>query len=124
MTHPTGDPRMGAKIRAKRKALEMSQAELGLRVGIGQNAISNIEKGLHHCRPRTLERIAESLGERPDYFRGKTAPAGEFESFESVLLVTLSTRALRLLRRAQAAEKASIARDLSALIESRLGQQT
>lgn len=50
-------------IRARRKALKMSQAELGHRVGVSPSLICMIEKGRCAAAPQTMRRIEEALEE-------------------------------------------------------------
>lgn len=50
-------------IRARRKALKMSQAELGHRVGVSPSLICMIEKGRRAAVPQTMRRIEEALEE-------------------------------------------------------------
>lgn len=50
-------------IRARRKALKMSQAELGRQVGVSPSLICMIEKGRCAAVPQTMRRIEEALEE-------------------------------------------------------------
>ena len=50
-------------IRARRKALRMSQAELAHRVGVSQSLICMIEKGRCGVAPQTMRMIEEALEE-------------------------------------------------------------
>ena len=50
-------------IRARRKALRMSQAELGRQVGVSPSLICMIEKGRCTAAPQTMRRIEEALEE-------------------------------------------------------------
>ena len=50
-------------IRARRKALRLSQAELGRRVGVSGALICMVEKGRCTAAPQTMRRIEEALEE-------------------------------------------------------------
>ena len=50
-------------IRARRKALRMSQAELGRQVGVSPSLICMVEKGRCTAAPQTMCRIEEALEE-------------------------------------------------------------
>ena len=50
-------------IRARRKALRMSQAELAHRVGVSPSLICMVEKGRCTAAPQTMRRIEEALEE-------------------------------------------------------------
>ena len=57
--------RLGLSIRALRRRLGWTQAQLGVRVPMSASEISRIERGAAHRVPiRTLERILEALGAR------------------------------------------------------------
>lgn len=51
---------MGSRIKALRNAKHLSQADLAAAVGIGQSAISKIERG-ETAEPETLRKIAQAL---------------------------------------------------------------
>ena len=52
---------VGARVRAARKAAGITQYELGLRAGLDQAVISNLETGKHDPRAETLGRLAQAL---------------------------------------------------------------
>lgn len=52
----------GVAIRELRIALGISQAGLAESVDVDKSTMSRIESGVHQPRPRTLRRIADSLG--------------------------------------------------------------
>jgi transcriptional regulator with XRE-family HTH domain len=57
-------------LRNLRRSMGFSQAELGEMVGVGQDAISNYERGIRFPAPRHLRALAEALGcSIPDLFR-------------------------------------------------------
>ena len=51
------------RMRAERKARNLTQAELARETGLTQQYIAKIEKGLTSPRPKTLRKIKSSLGE-------------------------------------------------------------
>jgi transcriptional regulator with XRE-family HTH domain len=59
---------LGQRIRAARKAVGMSQAELAAAVGKTQNLISRYENGLHAIRITELPELADALNVPPGYF--------------------------------------------------------
>lgn len=52
---------VGPRIRAARRARELSQRALGARIGMDQSVISNLERGRQSPRVQTLERVAGGL---------------------------------------------------------------
>ena len=57
-------------LRNLRRSVGYSQAELAEKVGVGQDAISNYERGTRFPAPRHLRALAEALGcSIPDMFR-------------------------------------------------------
>lgn len=114
----TGDARMGARIKAKRRALGWTQAELARRIGKEQNSISGFETGAVMPEMETLDALALALGERLDHLRGLTEVAQELEDFDTAIYQALSKKALRLLRDASPERKREIARVVNALVES------
>ncbi|MEI9995136.1 MAG: S24 family peptidase [Rhizomicrobium sp.] len=67
---------IGKRVREARNALGISQAELGKRAGLGQQAIAEIESG----RTRTsvhVVAIARALGRSPEWLEGATDPVGK-----------------------------------------------
>jgi transcriptional regulator with XRE-family HTH domain len=57
-------------LRNLRRSAGLSQTELGEMVGVGQDAISNYERGTRFPTPKHLRAVAEALGcSIPDLFR-------------------------------------------------------
>ncbi len=73
---------MGARIKARRVALEMNQAELGKRVGIGKGMISAIETGRFMPSVTVLAELGKVLGCGADVL---LYGAGEAATLQSVL---------------------------------------
>jgi len=65
---------IGNKIRAARKQLRMSQADLGQALGRSHVAISKIERGVTKLEITDLECLASALGHTLDYFVGDMPP--------------------------------------------------
>jgi len=63
---------------ALRKAIGLSQTDLGRKIGVGQSTISRIEDG-DTRDPRHLYQLAEALFTTVDYLYGKTDDAGVIE---------------------------------------------
>lgn len=58
---------LGRAIRARREALEMTQGELGARIGLSRTSVTNIECGRQRLLIEQFCRVAEVLGcERED----------------------------------------------------------
>ena len=117
---PTGDARMGARIKAKRRLLGWTQEDLARKIGKEQHSVSSFETGAVMPEPETLDAIALALDERLDHLRGLTQVAQELEDFETAIFRALSKKALRRLKDATPEKQREIARDLNALIEARL----
>lgn len=56
--------RLGAALRRRREAQEISQEEFAEQVGMHRTYYSAIERGLKNIRIETLERICNALGLR------------------------------------------------------------
>ena len=54
--------RFGKIIRKRRRALDMSQEELGGRADLNRGYISDIERGLRNPSLEVIDRIAKALG--------------------------------------------------------------
>jgi transcriptional regulator with XRE-family HTH domain len=57
---------LGAAVRRTRQWQEVTQAELGARVGLSRTSITNLEKGRQRIQVHTLVAIADALGIQPD----------------------------------------------------------
>jgi DNA-binding XRE family transcriptional regulator len=66
----------GALTKALREASGMSQAELGRRIEMHQEALSRVEADLHEVRLSTMRRIAEALGARLEVTMAEMPIAG------------------------------------------------
>lgn len=61
---------IGLKIRAKREELNITQAELGKRIGVSRNAIWKVENGDDNMTPERVEKFARALNTTPAYLVG------------------------------------------------------
>ncbi len=61
------DKNIGKRIRSRRQELGLSQAELGLKLGIHQKQISSYERGVNLPSSEVMIRLAEVLGVSLDY---------------------------------------------------------
>jgi len=66
---------VGGRVRSARIKAGISQSELATKTGIHQTRISRLERGCHHPRPYTLERVAAALG----YTMSEFSPKDEGE---------------------------------------------
>ena len=59
---------IGHKIVVRRTVLRMTQADLARRLGLARSYISMLETGERPLNDELLERIAEALKCKPEYF--------------------------------------------------------
>lgn len=52
----------GRLVRTRRRALDMSQEELGARSDLNRGYISDIERGLRNPSLKVIDRVAKALG--------------------------------------------------------------
>jgi DNA-binding XRE family transcriptional regulator len=74
----------GGMLRVLRRSRKMTQEELAERVGLTQQHIAKIEKGLTRPRPKTLEKIEKALGGSPSEYRVDETQAHVFRVTEPV----------------------------------------
>ncbi len=67
---------IGERVRRARKAMALSQVQLGAAAGVSAGTIGNIEAGTFAPRPGTLTAIARALGVEPDDLTREEAPSG------------------------------------------------
>ncbi|MBL8578112.1 MAG: helix-turn-helix transcriptional regulator [Mesorhizobium sp.] len=68
---------IGDRVKERRTALGLSQAELAQRVGVTQQAINNLETGIS-AKSRHIVEIADALETTPAYLESKTDDPGPF----------------------------------------------
>lgn len=62
---------MGQKIKERRTFLEMTLAELGIKVGVGASTVRKWETGyIKDMRSDKVQRVADALGVTPAYLMG------------------------------------------------------
>lgn len=89
---------LGARLRATRKAKQLTQAQLAQRAGLTQGTIGNIESGIRGYGESLLD-IAKALGVTPAYLRMEAeAPHEEAASNDSDVPADLSARQVALLQ--------------------------
>ncbi|MBP1316319.1 helix-turn-helix domain-containing protein [Herbaspirillum sp. 1130] len=89
---------LGARLRATRKAKQLTQAQLAQRAGLTQGTIGNIESGIRGYGESLLD-IAKALGVTPAYLRMETeVPHEEAASNDSDVPADLSARQVALLQ--------------------------
>jgi DNA-binding XRE family transcriptional regulator len=66
---------VGARIRAVRESVSLSQLELSRRTGIAQESLSRIETGRRDPRLGTLQRLARGMGLSLDQFMERLSAA-------------------------------------------------
>lgn len=94
---------IGRRLRAARLAAELSQAELGVFLGLmdsnaGAPRISRYERGERETNADTLEALAKALGVPMAYFYAASDPLAECILFIARLPEAKQKKALGLLR--------------------------
>ena len=80
------DRELGAKLRAIRIFLCVSQAELGLAIGISSQQIQNYELGRYRIAASTLQDLGDALGVHPGaFFLEMPAPCGGIADLRSAM---------------------------------------
>lgn len=91
------DVRVGQIIRTLRLSLDMSQTDLGRKIGVTFQQIQKYEKGANRCAAGRLSEIARVLNVDPACFFGELSEAGG--GFAQTILTRLqSPHAVRLLQ--------------------------
>ncbi len=62
------DAYIGQRIRHRRNVLSMTQTELGDELGVTFQQVQKYEKGINRVSVSMLLKIADALGEKPEYF--------------------------------------------------------
>jgi transcriptional regulator with XRE-family HTH domain len=66
----------GYRIRERRRALDMTQEELGKKIGVSKATINKYETGVTpNLRRPTIEKLADALCTSPEYLMGWTTNA-------------------------------------------------
>ncbi len=90
------DRYVGARIRERRKALALTQAELGRALGLSDQQIRRFERGKSTLAPRHLLVLAQRLEVDSGYFlEGAPAAAGAQSQDPNVIEMIESFRAIR-----------------------------
>lgn len=109
------DVELGKRIRLRRVELDISQAELGEKLGVSFQQVQKYEKGVNRVGATRLTQIADALGVPTTFFYDNDDPKNrEVES----LLFTDSSFSLRLLRSYTKIKDQGVQRQLVNLMES------
>lgn len=77
---------MGARIKARRKELNMTQEQLAEKMDVSINMISNLELGRKAIRPENLVKVCDILNMSADYIlRGKFSETDNTELYKRFL---------------------------------------
>ena len=63
---------IGERIKEERERLELTQKELGRKIGVCREIMSQIENGARDIKTERLVRLADALGVTADYLLGRT----------------------------------------------------
>src|SRR2546423_1511826 len=119
------DADVGRRIRAQRLVCNMSQTELGNRVGITFQQIQKYEKGVNRVGAGRLARIADVLKVPVAYFfAGDDTPSDSGDSVNAGLSFLETAGAVRLARAYSQIEDAHVRRALVELAEELAGRKT
>lgn len=82
---------LGERIRLKREALGLTQAELGEKLGVGPNQIGAIESGRTAPSYKVFVSLAPVLGTSLDWLANgeQVAPSGIIKSYERMRLIRI-----------------------------------
>jgi transcriptional regulator with XRE-family HTH domain len=67
-------PRFGARVRARRKALDLTQEQLAERADMHWTFISGVERGVRNPGLNAIGRLARALGVAPDVLLREDTP--------------------------------------------------
>jgi transcriptional regulator with XRE-family HTH domain len=116
---------LGLKILERRKALKMTQVELGKRIGVSGGAISQFEKAVNKPTEQTLKKLSEILAYDFEFLLSNTVPTNSEQ--ENQELGTYSgnfieqARKRKNLSQAQLAELVGVSRASISLYETGAG---
>jgi transcriptional regulator with XRE-family HTH domain len=77
-------PRLGTHLRARREARGLTQAQLAERVGVSENYLSAVERGVKVPTLETLEQLAKGVGVEPGDLLGLSAREAWLEELLAV----------------------------------------
>jgi len=110
------DGGLGMRIRLRRVERDMSQAELGLKLGVSFQQVQKYEKGVNRVGAARLQQIAAALDVPVTFFYDEDATKGSKEV--TSLLFLDSNFGLRLLRAYSKIESRRVQMDMVNLMES------
>lgn len=117
-SEPKGRAMRGDRVRARREQLGMTQIELAGKVGLRDQAISNIEHGKQSPNAESLTLLADSLQCSADWLLGRTDEPGGYAT-----MADLDNQELQLITAYRAGNMVEIIMDMAArLARDREGQ--
>jgi transcriptional regulator with XRE-family HTH domain len=108
------DVNLGQRIRLRRTEIDMSQAELGKKLGVSFQQIQKYEKGINRVGATRLQEICKALGVEHDFFYETDRSAREVDS----LLFLDSKFSLRLLKAYSSIQDQRVQRQMVSLMEA------
>jgi transcriptional regulator with XRE-family HTH domain len=116
------DIEMGKRIRLRRVEMNMSQAELGDKLGVSFQQVQKYEKGVNRVGANRLQQIAEALQADVNFFYSDENGKGRAARTEVESLLFLDSNfSLRLLRAYSSIKDQNVQRKFVALMESIAG---
>ena len=89
--------RIGARVKAARKNLGLTQGELAERIDLSENAVAKLENGFMAASLQTLVKLGNELGVTMDYFlAGESAERDESEELALAQVRGLDRREMAL----------------------------
>jgi transcriptional regulator with XRE-family HTH domain len=116
---PTGDPAMGARIRAAREKEHLTQDGLAGMIGSTQSLISHYETGFTAPPAVELAAIARAVGEDPGYLlTGTRGMPRELQIFHDDINRKLKKTALRRIKTLSELQREHVVAALGAILET------
>src|SRR5688572_11726469 len=89
---------MGKRIRGARKRLNITQSDLGARLGIAQEMVSRYETGSRELSAVEIQNFAKALGVSVAFLYGEATEPSELEAIANAMLPTLRDFIIHMLR--------------------------
>ncbi|KAA2234905.1 helix-turn-helix domain-containing protein [Salinarimonas soli] len=121
------DQRVGARIRERRQALGLTQAELGAAIGLSMHQILKYEKGRCRVSATNLSRLSAVLGAPTSFFFGKGAPDGrsgvsDGASYDLTIVLKAEPLAAEMMRAFLRISDVEVRREVLAMVEAASGR--
>lgn len=75
---------VGERIRERRKSLELTQEELGKRLGWGKSAVCRVEKEGNNITTDRITKIADALSCSPGFLMGWTSNPAQLSIYDAI----------------------------------------